>query len=374
MSGLRLTLLGGFEARVSGGPSLIIGPRKTRALLAYLAVAGPRAHPRSTLAALLWGEVAEDQSRQSLRKALWDLRQALAEAAPAPLSTDNETVTLVPETVDVLEFEALVQDGRPDALRAAMKIYRGDLLEGFRVDEPGFEEWLTRQRARLRQLSVDMLERLLAHETTEGRMEAAVGVALQLLLLDPVHEVAHRSLIRLYARQGRRDAALRQYRACADALWRDLRAKPEPETERAYREVLAGSTAGGSAGCLRVLVVEDEVVTQSRLQDLLGRAGYEVTMAADGAEALFQLSHGTFDLVLADIWMPLLDGMKLLEVVRGKRAHTPVVLITGRANAELEARCLAMGAADYVTKPFDGPTLLVRLAKVLRRAWGARAP
>jgi DNA-binding SARP family transcriptional activator len=377
--GLGLTLLGEFQARIGCGPLLAIGPRKNRALLAYLAVAGPRAHPRDSLCTLLWGEVPEDQARQSLRKALCDLRQALAGATPPPLLADSETVTLVPETVDALEFQALVRDGRPEALRGAMALYRGDLLDSLRVDEPAFEEWLTLQRERLRRVSVETLERLMTLETAGGRVGEAVEAARRLLALDPAHEVAHRSLIRLYARQGRRDAARRQYRACADVLWRDLGAKPEPETERAYREVLAGSTArhhapGASAGRPRVLVAEDEVVTRTRLEELLAGAGYEVVVAADGADALFELSQGAIDLVLADIGMPFLDGTKLLEVVRGKRAGTPVVLLTGRSSAKLEARCLAMGAADYVTKPFDGPTLLVRLRKALRQSREAGVP
>jgi DNA-binding SARP family transcriptional activator len=372
MVGLRLTLLGGFEARIGKGSILTIAPRKSRALLAYLAIAGPRAQSRDMLGALLWGDVPEEQARQSLRKALSDLRQALSGAEPAPLSTGSETVELIAEKVDVREFERLARDGRPEALRAAMALYRGDLLEGFRVAEPAFEEWLARERERFRQLAMQAFERLLGHEHDAGRTEAMVEVALRLLALSPTHEGAHRSLIRLYARQGRRDAALRQYRACADALWRELRARPEPETEQTHREVLAGSTVGESDGRSRALIVEDETVTRTLLQELLARAGWDVVVAADGADALLQLSQSTFDVVLADIWMPLLDGVKLLEVVRDKRPGTPVVLITGRADAELEARCLGMGAADYITKPFHGPTLLVRLEKAIQQARDAR--
>jgi CheY-like chemotaxis protein len=195
---------------------------------------------------------------------------------------------------------------------------------------------------------------------------AGVEAATRLLLLHPTHEEAHRSLIRLYARQGRREAALRQYRVCADTLWRELGAKPEPETDRVYREVLAASPAEPKRP--RVLVVEDEVVTQARLQELLEKAGYEVIGASDGAEALFQLSHAGFDVVLADIWMPFLDGIKLLEIVRDKRPGTPVVLLTSHTKPELEARCLAMGAADYVTKPFDDVTLLARLGRAIPRS------
>src|SRR5262245_50586727 len=146
MSGLRLALLGGFDARVGDGPSLTLGPRKSRALLAYLAVAGPRPHPRETLATLLWGDVADEQSRQSLRKALWDLRQALLGVTPAPLVTTNDSVTLAPESVDVLEFQALARGGNPEAWRSAMSLHRGELLDGFRMDEPAFEEWIAAQR------------------------------------------------------------------------------------------------------------------------------------------------------------------------------------------------------------------------------------
>src|SRR5262249_28020102 len=160
-----------------------------------------------------------------------------------------------------------------------------DLLEGFQINESAFEEWLTRERERLRRLAVEALERLLGYEMVAGRVGSAVEVALRLLVLNPVHEAAHRSLIGLYALQGRRDAALPQYRTCAAALWRGLRVKPGPETERAYREVLTGSTAGEADGRPQVLLVEDEPSTRKRLQQLLHHAGYHVVVAADGAEA-----------------------------------------------------------------------------------------
>ena len=373
MAGLQIRVLGDFEARIGDDLALSLPARKSRALLAYLAVSRQRAERRDRLAALLWGEVPEEQARQSLRKALWHLREALAGVEPKPLSTDGEMIALITDTVDVRRFETLIVDGRPDALREAVALYRGDLLEAVRINEPAFEEWLTRERERLRQLAVEALERLLGSETDAGRVGPAIEVALRLLVLNPVHEAAHRSLIGLYALQGRRDAALRQYRTCADALWRALHVKPGPETERAYRDVLAGSAPGGADGRPRVLLVEDEASTRKRLQQLLRHAGYHVVVAADGAEALFQLSQGSVDVVLADIWMPFLDGVKLLEIVREKRIGTPVVLITGGSDTDLEASCLKMGAADYITKPFDGRALLVRLGNALRRAREANA-
>jgi len=371
MSGLQLALLGGFEARLARGPVLQIAPKKSRALLAYLAIARQRPQPREKLAALLWGDVPEQQSRQSLRKAVWELREALAEVRPPPLLMDGETIALTVCAIDVHRFEALARERSPVALREAMALYRGHLLEDFRVGEPAFEEWLTLERERLRRLAVEMLDRLLPHEISQGRVESAVEAALRLVVLNPLHEAAHRSLVGLYALQGRRDAALRQYRAYSEALWRDLREKPGPEIEQVYRQILAGSTAVRSAGAPSVLVVEDEVVTRTRLQELLASAGYQIVVAVDGADALFQIGHGTFDLVLADIRMPLLDGVKLLEIVRDKCIDTPVVLMTAYTEAGQEARCLAMGAADFVTKPFDGRALLARLGNALQRARNA---
>ena len=77
--------------------------------------------------------------------------------------------------VDVLEFQAPARDGRPAALRRAVELYQGALLDGFRLDEPGYEEWLTAQRVRLRQLALELHERLLAHETSEGRVTGGGG-------------------------------------------------------------------------------------------------------------------------------------------------------------------------------------------------------
>ena len=83
------------------------------------------------------------------------------------------------------------------------------------------------------------------------------------------------------------------------------------------------------------------------------------------------MSRRPFDLILSDIVMPLLDGFKLLEVVRDKRIEAPVVFITGRAGSASEATALQLGAADYITKPIDREVLLPRLANALRARIGA---
>src|SRR5262249_30375437 len=94
------------------------------------------------------------------------------------------------------------------------------------------------ERARLRELALDGLEQLLARQQAPGTSEQAVHTALRLLAIDPLRESVHRALMRLYAAQGRRSAALQQYEACAALLRRELGTEPEPETGRLYRELL----------------------------------------------------------------------------------------------------------------------------------------
>ena len=239
MAPLSLTLLGGFQARLGSGPALTL-PAKTQALLAYLAMSPGQAHPREKLATLLWGDTGEEQARQSLRQALSGLRKALGETAvPGPF-LEGKTLALDPSwvDVDVAALKRLVAEGTPGALEQATALYRGDLLEGLDVSEPAFEEWLVSERERLRELGLEALAKLLAHQTRAGVMEAAIQTAVRLLALDPLQEAVHRTLMRLYAGGGRRGAALRQYQLCVGVLQRELGVEPEPETKQCYQEIL----------------------------------------------------------------------------------------------------------------------------------------
>jgi DNA-binding SARP family transcriptional activator len=239
---LALRLLGGFDLRRPTGEPVSIARKKAQALLAYLACHPGQLHPRDKLTALLWPEIDDHQARANFRKALFVLRPALA-SAPASLRLEEDAVALdcAELDVDVLAFERLVRAGTPPALQQAAELYRGDLLAGLAVTTPAFEEWLTAERERLRELALEALARLLAHQTRSEEPLAA-ETARRLLALDPLQEAVHRALMRLYARQGRRDAALRQYQSCVDTLRRELNVEPEPETRQLYQEVLRGRT------------------------------------------------------------------------------------------------------------------------------------
>jgi DNA-binding SARP family transcriptional activator len=243
MARLVLTLLGGFEARLDGGPLLTLPTRKAQALVAYLSLPPGRAHPRDKLAALLWGDQDDTAARNSLRQTLFALRRALAPANPPCLVVEGDTLALNPAVVevDVAAFEREVADGAPAALERAAALYHGDLLAGLTVAEVPFEEWLMAERERLRELALEALAKLLAHQRDTGATGAAIQTAGRLLALDPLQEPVHRVLMRVYAGLGRRAEAIRQYQVCARVLRHELNVDPEAETAALYRELVDGS-------------------------------------------------------------------------------------------------------------------------------------
>ena len=240
MVGLKVTLLGGFEARLTSGAPVSLPPKKAQALLAYLGVRPGQPHQRDKLAALLWGEKPDGRARDGLRHALVALRKALGAATAPALLVDGQTIQLNAPAVEVdaAIFEQRVADGTPRALEQAADLYRGDLLLGFTLDEPLFEEGLLTERERLREMALEALARLLAQQTETASTERAIQTAVRLLALDPLQEAVHRTLMRLYGRQGRRGAALKQYQICVGALRRELGTEPEGQTKKLYQELL----------------------------------------------------------------------------------------------------------------------------------------
>jgi len=239
MARLALRLFGGFQARF-GDRDLTFPTRKAQALLAYLAVRPEEKYARNKLAAMLWSGAGKEQARQSLRQSLSSLRSAFAPVHSRILAVDGDRVTLDWSSVDVdvVEFERLATRGAPRDLALAAALYIGDFLDGVDVSEEPFEEWLRGEQARLRETAVHVLTRLLPHQAQSGSPESAIQTAVRLLALDPLREETHRTLMRLYARQGRLGDALRQYQTCVDVLRAELGVEPADETRRVYREIV----------------------------------------------------------------------------------------------------------------------------------------
>ncbi len=248
---LFVSLLGGFHvAGPSEGDTLSLERKKTRALLAVVALHAGRPVPRGSLTAMLWGEQSEEVARHALRQCLLDLRRALARSTIDVVRADGDVIGLDPIklVVDVAHFERHAAQATPESLAQAVALYRGDLLEGFSLDEPAFEEWLRVGRERLKSRAVDALRKLLAARMRTGAADEAAPIAARLLVFEPFDEAVHRTLMRLYAESGRRGAAMRQYEECVELLARELGVEPEPETRALYRRLVSERVGSATPG------------------------------------------------------------------------------------------------------------------------------
>jgi two-component system response regulator PhoP len=126
---------------------------------------------------------------------------------------------------------------------------------------------------------------------------------------------------------------------------------------------------------VRVLIVEDEPrLAQNIARALREGAAYAVDVAPDGEEGLFLAESNAYDLVLLDLMLPKIDGMKLLASIRQAGQHTPVLVLTARDDKESVVALLNAGADDYLTKPFDLGELLARSKALIRRGKGQPSP
>lgn len=119
-----------------------------------------------------------------------------------------------------------------------------------------------------------------------------------------------------------------------------------------------------------ILLVEDEVAIREMLQSGLVRAGFEVRLAADAAEAERQMKEAVPDLILLDWMLPGVSGLELARRLRRDAAkkRLPLIMLTARCDEEDRIRGLEAGADDYVGKPFSVRELVARIHAVLRRS------
>lgn len=103
----------------------------------------------------------------------------------------------------------------------------------------------------------------------------------------------------------------------------------------------------------KVLVVDDELEVQHFLRDFLSLRGYEVVLASTGLDALAALEGEKPDLVLLDVAMPVMDGLETLNRIVAVDPVVRVIMITANADISLTSKLLALGAVDYIPKPFD---------------------
>lgn len=243
---LGIHLLGSFAVRVEGRPVAEEAWRLRRAksLIKLLALAPERRVHREQAAELLWPGGAPGGN--GLHQVLYTARRAVAVDGHAGdrLVLRDDVVALVGEGiwVDVDAFEHAAAAARERrtaaAYQEALALYAGELLP-----EDRYEEWTAARRESLRETRLALLVELAAAHAGAGDPAAAIEALQRALVDDPLHEAAHRELMRLFADGGRRQQALAQYQRLHDALRSSLAADPDPETRRLYREILASQHA-----------------------------------------------------------------------------------------------------------------------------------
>ena len=375
MAPLKIRLFGEFSITDHRGNALAIGSRRTQALLAWLALHLDGESPLR--------QFADQFAREDPALLARDLSYALRFVAADALVGEGERVRLNPAAVDVdvVRFDRLTESGALNAVREASDLYLGNLLEGFHSGMAPFDQWIVECRSHYWREAVATIGRLLAAQVKAGWWESAVATASRLLALDPTQEVVHRTLMRLQLEQGRPDSALRRYQECSDILRREFHRDPSTETERVRDEIIAALERAPAPRDVfqkpldrpvLILLLEDDAVSSALIEGFLMEAGYEVVCVNDGADALLEIGRREFDLLVLDVNVPTISGLRLFEIMIEKGMETPAVFVTGVAGPEIEARSLEIGAADFLRKPIRKEVLLPRVRSILQRREHAR--
>jgi predicted ATPase/DNA-binding SARP family transcriptional activator len=244
---VNLSLLGPFQADLDGQPVHSFKAQKAKALLIYLAVESHHSHQRESLMTMLWPGFALQSAQQNLRQTLYLLRQSL------PIKDDTLDLFLVdrytiswnpdvPLSLDITQFEELAVSREITDRRQAADLYRGPFLADFYLpDSEPFEEWVTSKRAYYFNTAQDLIGHLADDYIAAADWHAAEEITRRLIEIDKLQEPAHRQLIEVLARSGRRQDAIRQYNALRQLLKDELALKPDPETISLVDAIREGS-------------------------------------------------------------------------------------------------------------------------------------
>ncbi|MEO6471744.1 MAG: AAA family ATPase [Aeromicrobium sp.] len=395
---LEITLLGSPRV-MRDGVLVAFETRKAMALLAHLVmVEHPR--PREALCELLYPGHDPDRARGALRRTLSTLRTGIGAEW---LDTEHDRISLRRGpglAVDVERFRTLAADkASPQSLEDAVALFAGGFLEGFSLrDSAEFDDWQLDVAAVLERELASALGRLVAHLVGRQDFGQAIPSARRWLGLDPLHEPAQRELIRLYAWNGDRAAAIEQYRSCVRTLSEELGVAPLAETAALFEQISDGTVAPPArredplkrprptrreapselpfVGRVRELPALFDAYVGARsnggLAVIEGEAGIGKTRLAD---ELVKRVRGSGGVVLAarchddEVGLPygpvvelLREAMRIVEPddwaqrVPGRHLVDASLLLPGLAD-------LRAGLPDPL--PFDGPGAQVRLFEAI---------
>ncbi|PKO06087.1 MAG: hypothetical protein CVU41_08215 [Chloroflexi bacterium HGW-Chloroflexi-3] len=257
MSRLEISLLGTFRVHLDGNDlTEILRTRKERALLAYMAEEPPRLQSREKVAEFFWPNRPETYARMNLRQAMLGLRKAFGgeEQIADFLEVSDESIEFMHKHVwmDTTAFDGYIQSSKLhphidlhncqeciNQLEEAVDLYRGDFLSDLILNEvTGFQEWAVFNRERYFRSMIITLQSLARAYYHRSNFDQAYKYAWRYVEMAPLEESAHRLLMRLLTKSGRRNAALHQYQLCKSIIARELGIEPSPETQQLYSMIL----------------------------------------------------------------------------------------------------------------------------------------
>lgn len=282
---LQIRLLGELQLCRAGAPLALPASRKTRALLAYLAVSAKR-QLRSELCTLFWEDAADPRS--SLRWSLTQLRHALGEQDSEMIHADRDAVELrgAMAISDLARLAPLTRGGLAGASRAVLleagALFRGEFLEGLELPSCyAYHEWCMAEREAASRSHELILEALVA-APCDGPRQALVH-ARALAAHNPLNEHGHIALMKALGALGRRRDALAQYRQCCRIFERELGLAPPAALEAARASLGSAREAGSDDGGAGLVESDSGEIASRERAPLIGRAE-EVAQLARSVE------------------------------------------------------------------------------------------
>lgn len=233
---LSINLLGKFSLRVNDRDIELLS-RKTRALIAYLALAETQEESRERLVGLLWSESSEEKARASLRQALHEIRTSLQAAGFDGFRTDKLAVALDRSSirVDIVEVLAAAANGSPHPRMLERQNIINDVLGELESSDPVFQTWVLAKRQTIGDQLIRQLENALRGQA--GITAAGRDLAAAIVNIDQTHEEACRYLIRAHVGDGAIGSALKIYKTLWDLLDADYDVEPTQQTQDLIAEV-----------------------------------------------------------------------------------------------------------------------------------------
>ncbi|HLK56535.1 MAG TPA: tetratricopeptide repeat protein, partial [Chthonomonadaceae bacterium] len=283
---LTLRLLGPMQVRIHGRPLPHLRSRKALWLLALLTLRQDRPVLREWLAGTLWPDTDQSRAFTSLRATLSELRGAIGDQSERLQSPSRHALflDLTGADVDLHVFDAAMRSQNPEAMKQAVALYRGPLLEGCH------EEWVVQEREQREQECLQALQTLGDAALAAGDYGAAIGYYQRAVRIDPWHEAARRGWMEALAKGGDRNAAMQVYRELRELLHSVPSAIPDEETSALYARLRA--EARQSARVQATVTTQESVVNAAAasgivngylpypLTDLIGREQERIEVAA----------------------------------------------------------------------------------------------